>query len=218
MMKNKLVILSFSAFLFVFLFASSTALADVIIPGTKDVNSCYEISNIANYSDYVFLTYEWPMPHYGIISAGECFGPGYKLGSVSIYAIGNLSFNESELQGENATGIMNYFENNTQLIPSDIQLRSYGLVPEDSHLEKAVTVLNIVSLNTSNLQIQKSKIIYTYADGTSEEKSFQNQDVAPEPSKKATSPSWFASLWYVIIPILAIAVIVLILVLRRLRK
>jgi len=201
---------------FVFLNAN-TVLADLIVPGTKSIDFCYTISNINDYPNYVFLLHGIPSPSYEIIDSGQCFS-FYKLSMTSLYAIQKTNFNEQELKGGNYTDIRNYFENDPRVIHSNIQLNSYGAVPENDPLNKVVTVLKIVSLNENNLVIQKSKIIYTYTDGTSEEKTFQSQDVVPEPSRKAILPWWFTELWYIVLPVIALIAIISILLLRRSRK
>jgi len=215
MMKSKLFIL-FTLILILMLFPSNV-FADLIVTGTKAVGFCYEISNIDDYPDYVFLLHGEPMLSYEIINPGECFS-FYKLGTVSIYAVKEYNFNEDELKGKDYREVQNYFTGDPRVISSDIQLTSYGTVPENDPLEKAATILEITSLDENNLEIQKSKIIYTYTDGTSEEKDFQLQDIMPEPSRKVTLPWWFVRFWYVILPIIAIAVIALILLLRRFRR
>lgn len=111
---------------------------------------------------------------------------------------------------------MNFFGGN--LVKSNLQISAFGLVQENDPLQKAVIILNIASLTENNLNIQKSKVTYTYTDGTSEEKVFQSQEIMPKPSKTAILPWWFAKFWYVILPIVAIILIGIILLLRRLKK
>lgn len=217
-MKTKPIIL-LTLTLIILTIIPSIVYADVIIPGTKSISWCYEISNMEDYPDYVFLLHGKPMMDYKIVEPDECFS-FYKFTTVSIYAVEKSKFNENELKEKNYTEIENYFTNNPNVIPSDIQLGSYSYrtVKENDPLEKAVTTLQIISLTGNNLHVQKSKITYTYTDGTFEEKPFQVQDVIPEPSKKAIIPWWFAEFWYIILPVLAAAIIAAILLSRRLKK
>lgn len=215
-MKTKSILLLTTALLILTLL-SSIIYADVIVPGKKTITWCYEISNMNDYPNYTFLLHGQPGVKYKIIEPGECFS-FYKFSTVSIYVVKKAEFNEDELKGKNYTETENYFINNPKVISSDLQLRSYGAVEENYPLEKVVITLNIVSLTENGLDIQKSKITYTYRDGTSEEKIFQVQDVIPEPSRKAILPWWFVKFWYIILPILAAVTIAILLLLRKLRK
>lgn len=185
--------------------------ADLIIPGRKYIPWCYEISNISAYPEYVFVFNERVVTGHQIINQGDCFN-FYKMGITDIYAIKKTDFNENELNEE-------FFkENNPKLIKSDLQPRPFSPVQENDPLQKAVITLDITSLSKSSFSLQKSKVTYTYADGTSEEKAFQSQDVMPELSKAAVLPWWFAKFWYVALPVIAIALIGIILLARRLKK
>jgi len=208
-MRNKLIILF--AFVLIFSVFPQAVSADLIMPGTKSVNWCYEISNINDYPDYIFVFNEERVTGHKVINQGDCFS-FYKIGLTSIYVIPKAEFNESELNRE-------FFEeNNPKLIKSNIQLNAFGSVQENDPLQKAVITLDIESLSESSFDVQKSKVTYTYTDGTSEEEVFQSQEIMPEPSKTAIMPWWFAKFWYIILPILAIILIGIILLIRRLKK
>jgi hypothetical protein len=208
-MRNKHIILF--ALMFIFSVLPQTVSADIIIPGTKYVNWCYEISNINNYPNYVFVFNERIVTGHKIINQGDCFN-FYKMGLTNIYAIPQAKFNESELNEE-------FFEeNNPKLIKSNIQPDPFGLVQENDPLQEVIITLNIESLSENSFDIKKSKVTYTYTDGTSEEKVFQSQEIMPERSKTAILPLWFAKLGYVILPLVAIILIVIILLVRRLKK
>jgi len=60
--------------------------------------------------------------------------------------------------------------------------------------------------------MQKSKVIYTYTDGTSQEKIFNDQNTTPEPSSKS---DWGSGLWYIVLPVLAVIVIAVIIISRK---
>ena len=180
----------------------------------------FNLSVLAEYSDYVFILF-------GIETYGASSGPTvlipeesftfYRLTTPSIYAVNKANFNESDLQ-TNMSTLIQYFEENSNVIQSNIELEPVlATVPANDPLESSYIFLEVISLDESGLEIEKTKIIYTYSDGTSEEKYFTSQDVLPERSKKALLPYWFESLWYVWIPIIAIICIALVLAVRRKR-
>lgn len=181
---------------------------DVILPDQKPVSWCYEISNIGQYPNYVFLYHEKRVGGHEIIKEGDCFS-FYKNGKAKLYAIEKNKFNKSELDKKF------FLENNSKLIDSNFTLNSFGAIDKDNPLEKIAVTLKILSLNKDNLKVQKSKVTYTYEDGTTEEKIFQKQDELPSPSKKHDSSSWFVKVWYIIIPAGALLLIIIILLLKR---
>jgi len=202
-MKGRLAIL----LIFILLVPSAVS-ADVMMPGQKSVSWCYEISNIGDYPDYVFII-TGHVIGYEIVKE-DCF-TFYKNAQPYIYAIAKNEFNETELSGllsEGVENLNNYLEQNFP--KSDITLEAFGTVPEDDPLKDVVITLQIRSLDENTFDVDKSMITYTYADGTSEEKVFQRQDVLPDRSKKA-----FPFL-YIVISVIAIAAIALIS--RKFRK
>ncbi|MCZ3364296.1 MULTISPECIES: hypothetical protein [Methanobacterium] len=206
-MKNKLVISVIS--IFILSITSPVVFADVIEPGMKEVKLYYTISNINKYPDYIFLIHGTPSPSYEIINSSEF--SFYKLSTVSIYAIKKSNFNETELSSN--AHFYNYFKNNPDIIRSNIKLDgSYKQVNINDPLEKACVLLDINSINGSTMEINKSKIIFTYTDGTSQEKIFKDQNITPEPSNKSNLA---LELWYIVIPVLAIIAIVIIIISRK---
>lgn len=206
MAKKSVILFVLTAF-FVF---SSVVSADVIVPGEKYVPWCYEISNINSYPDYVFVFNEERVTGPKVINQGDCFD-FYKIGLTSIYAIKKSEFNEGELNKE-------FFKKGSpKLIKSNLQLSAFASVKENDPLENIVITLDITSLSQSKFDVKKSKITYTYNDGTSEVKVFQTQDI-PNPSRNAVLPWWFAKFWYIILPIAAVLLIGIILLIRRLRR
>ncbi len=185
--------------------------ADLIITGTKQISWCYEIPNIGDYQNYIFVYNDQTLSQHGIINSDDCFS-FYKYGLTSVYAIKKTEFNQKELNQDF------FSENNSKLIKANLVLNAYGIVQENDPLQKAIITLKIISLNEDKLEIQKSKITYTYTDGTSEEKYFQTQEIIPKPSKTTILPWWFAKFWYVIIPLMAAMLIGIIIFLKRLKK
>lgn len=206
-MKNKLVVSIIS--IFILSITSPVVFADVIEPGMKEVKFYYTISNIDKYPDYVFLIHGTPSPTCEIINSREF--SFYKLSTVSIYAIKKSNFNGTELSGN--ANFDNYFKSNPDIIKSNIKLDgSYKQVNINDPLEKAHVILDITSINGSKMEINKSKIVFTYTDGTSQEETFKNQNTTPEPSNKSNLA---LELWYIVIPVLAIIAIVIIIISRK---
>ncbi len=224
-MKNELIVSLIS--ILILSTTASVAFADVIEPGMKEVKFYYTILNTNNYPDYVFLIHGTPSPPYEIINSSEF--SFYKSSTVSIYAIKKSDFNKIELSNMSSSEIDKFFNNDPRVIKSDIKLEgSYKQVSINDPLEKATVVLNITSLNqnemnSSNtsvwgakihkiLAIQKTKVIFTYADGKSQEEIFKDQNITPEPSSKT---DWIPELGYIVIPIVAIIAIAIILISRK---
>ena len=107
----------------------------------------------------------------------------------------------------------NYFKNNPDILKSDVELDgSYKQVSINDPLEKAHVILDITSINESKIEINKSKVIFTYTDGTSQEEIFKNQNTTPEPSNKSNLA---LELWYIVFPVLAIIALVIIIISRK---
>lgn len=210
-MKKK--ILFTTIFLLILVSTTSVAFADVIEPGMKEIKYYYKISNIDNYPDYIFLAHGTPSPIVEIINSSEF--SFYKFSTVSIYALKKSDFNENELKNMDDEELENFFKNDSNVIRSDIELQgSYKNVVIADPLDNALVVLEVKSINGNKLEIEKSKIIYGYVDGTKEEEKFKDQNNTPEPSKNSAS-FWVNRLFYIIIPFLAIVAIGVILIARR---
>jgi hypothetical protein len=204
---NRILIVSIS--LLILALTTPAAFADVIEPGMKNIDSYYIITNINDYPEYVFLAHGTPLPDIEIINS--CKFGFYKLSTVSIYAIKKSEFNEEELKNIGDSALQNFFNNNSKLISSNIQLDgSYGEVGIDNPLESALIELEITSIKDTSMTIKKSKVIYSYSDGSIEEKAIENQSSLPEPSKNSNN-------WYFAIPVLALAAIGAVLVWKRFR-
>lgn len=185
---------------------SSVAYADVIEPGMKNVKLYYQVSNIQDYPDYVFLIHGDPSPSLEIINSSKF--SFYKLSTVSIYALNKKDFNEINLKTMDDLEIQNVFKNNHDVIKSDIVLRGASKTVSISNpLEEMLITLNIESINDTGMNIKKSKVTYRYNDGSVQEELFKDQNSIPEPSKKNDLDN---NLFYVAIPLLAIIALIII--------
>ncbi|MCX6811470.1 MAG: hypothetical protein NT039_02140 [Candidatus Berkelbacteria bacterium] len=215
--------------LFIFLGLALTFLvpsivsADILEPGMKEIDYCFQVENIKDYSEYVFLSYfQEPVGGHKVINQGDCVS-FYKFSNPTIYAIKKGDFNENEI-GSTDEQEKNYFQNNKKLIASGLSIKSIGSVKENDPRQKVVDVYKIESLDSALLKIFPLKVIYTYTDGTSEEKIYQSQPNStetpkrPEPSKKTFLPYWFSIIWYIVLPLIALIIIIAILIYRRTKK
>jgi len=212
-MTNKLIIL----FGLILLVVPSLVSADIIPVGYKGVGYCFEVSNIEDYQDYTFIAYfQEPMGGHKVIAEDDCVS-FYKFSNPTIYAIKNSDFNEEDI-GSEYENEKSYFNSNLNLLSSDIEIKSISTIPENDPRNKIIDVLEITSLSENNFALTKSKVVYTYTDTTTEEKTYTDQNVRPEASRQPILPWWFAKLWYIIIPLIAVLIFVAILLIRKFRK
>lgn len=198
--------------LFFFAFTLQAVGADVIEPGKKEISYYYQISNITNYPDYIFLLHGSPSPSYQVLSSGEF--SFYKFSTVSIYAVRKSNFNQAELENMNTSQIESYFKNNTQVIPSNMVLKgTYGTYSSTNPLEKVVVVMDIVSLTSTHLELKKSLAKYIYTDGTVKEAYFQDQNTTPTPADG--SAEWSGNWWYFALPLAALIGIITVILINR---
>lgn len=192
------------------------AQADVIIPDYKTVGSCVEFSNIGDYSDYVFIAYgEIMMGNYEIIEADDCFG-FYKFATPHIYAIKKTDFDQEKI-GENSDEKEEYFNNNLDLIKSNVQINSeHTEVEENNPLTGKRGIWKIVSLDNDEFVIEKEKVILRYEDGSTKEE-VVNGNNKVVPSSESNWYDWLVDFWYFIIPALGIIITSIVLIKRTRR-
>jgi hypothetical protein len=198
--------------LLILLSLMGTSSADVINPGEKNVPFSYKIINIQDYPDYVFILHGTPNPSMEVLNTSEF--SFYKLSTCSIYAVPLNVFNEVQMNQMDETQLSAFLNNDTRVARSNLKLEgTYGNVNQANPLETALIILNIKSIQGSNLDIQKDKIIYGYNNGQNIEKSFQSQNQTPEP----TSPglSWDYYLYFIVLPIIALGIILFIIIRRK---
>ena len=142
----------------------SHAFADVIQPGEKAINFDYQLTNIQDYPDYVFILHGMPSPTMEILNSSEF--SFYKLSTCSIYAIKKTDFNKINMSKMNDTEVETFLMNDSRVARSNLELEGqYGSVSIDNPLESALVLLRINSIQGNNLEIQKTKIVYGYDNG-----------------------------------------------------
>jgi hypothetical protein len=186
--------------------------ADVINPGEKSIPFSYELSNIQDYPDYMFILHGTPNPSMEVLNSSEF--SFYKLSTCSIYAVPRTIFNSVQMGQMNDTEMEEFLNNDSRVARSNITLDGlYGTVNVANSLESALIILKINSVQGNILDIQKEKIIYTYSNGQKVEKPFQSQNETPEPT--TPGPSWDSYIYFIVLPILALAAIIFIIIRRR---
>jgi hypothetical protein len=172
--NNKKQLLSFFLFLLFLFLSTSRIQADLLLPGQKSINSCFQIENIKDYPDYTFILYPtYVGGSFKIIKQEDCLS-FYKMSSPKIYAIKTENFNSNDIKNSNPEDKKNnYFINNHNLIVSDLNIRLISALPKNDPREKIVDIYKIQLLNSQILKIKPTKSIYTYNDDTTQEKPYK---------------------------------------------
>jgi hypothetical protein len=196
-----------------FVFSLTPVYGDVVEPGKKIVPLYYVLENINDYPGYVFLLHGSPSPDYQILNSSPF--TFYKFSVTSIYAVNRSDFNLRELQDMDSNQLDAYFGNDSRVLNANLQLESvYQTVSETNPLENATIMLNLVSLDDNGLKIEKSRIIFYYNTGQTDQLNYVDQNTTPEPSSPEPGNLY---LYYLLLPILAAAAILIILLYRRYR-
>jgi len=210
--KIKVVCTGLMVALFILVSITGASYADVVNPGEKTISYSYQIANIQDYLDYVLILHGTPNPSLEVLNSSEF--SFYKLSTCSIYAIPSSVYQEAQVNQMNDTKISEFLNNDSRVARSDLELGGlYDTINEGNSLESALIILKIRSIQGNTLNIQKEKIIYTYSNGQRIEKPFQNQNQTPK--TPVMGQSWDFYLYFVVLPLLALAVILFILIRRR---
>lgn len=186
--------------------------ADVINPGEKNIPFTYQIINIQDYPDYVFILHGTPNPSFEVLNSSEF--SFYKLSTCSIYAVPRTVLDSVQLSEMDDNEVESFLNNDSRVARSNITLGgSYGTVNVADTLDSALIILKINSIHGNTLDIQKEKIIFGYSNGQKIEKPFMTQNQTPEPG--APQSTWDSYVYYIIAPILAISVILFIIFRRK---
>jgi hypothetical protein len=159
------------------LLLSLCASADVKVEGWKDLYYDYIISNINDYSDYIFLTssniHGWE--YASLINSTGLFGKGYKLDDFIVHAIKTSDFNRDlffshrDEYDPNTVNCTDYCQDNSKIVSSSLMLPKAISVEEILALEKIEVFLKIDNITDQALDISKTKTLYYYENGTIQE-------------------------------------------------
>lgn len=199
-------------FLLIMVSVTGIASADVINPGEKSIPFSYQLSNIQDYSDYVFILHGNPNPSMEVLNSSEF--SFYKFSTCSIYAVPVVVFNQVQVNQMNDSQLSEFLASDTSVARSTLKLEGlYGTVKEGDSLESALIILNIKSIQGNNLDIQKEMIVYGYSDGQKVEKPFQSQNQTP--GLPTLEQSWYFYLYFIVLPLIALGAVVFIIIKRR---
>lgn len=206
-MKKK-VFYCFLFFIVVVLFSLAkpvTVWADLIMPGTKEVHGYYNISNMADYSNYIFFSYtDWPQEHIRIIKPGQKFS-FYKFSTPSTLC----ATKKENFSGGKKLTLEALNQGNYQVVCSKLLFPSlYQTVGENNPLDKVEETIKIISLGKRRLRLLKTKTTYFYEDGSSKTKVVSRNDLI-------RLGTLFINFWYIVLPSLSLIGIIVILFSRK---
>lgn len=158
------------------------AAADIAIQGISPYNFQYNISNAWMYPDYQFLTssaiWGWQVP--GLIENGS-FGGGYKLDSISIYAIRKDELNQTILDELNRSNTMTLAGerggkvNLSGFLVQSSAIRANSSFPvaafyeDDKDIQNVTVNLVITNLSPSGFNIIRDTAVFRYNSGKKSE-------------------------------------------------
>lgn len=174
---EKLKEITFITIILTFLVFQPLASADVIGPGMKPFDWSYEVENLDQYPDYVFMISEDIPGQTGpkeIIRNGEEFD-FYKNGNVYIYSMKKNEFETQELKNKQIKA------DDPRLIKSDIKLDGYGAIPFFSPLKSIEINLKIKNITENGLNVDVSEAKYDYGFYTATIEGGKNQVPEPNP-------------------------------------
>lgn len=182
----------------------AVAQADFISPGFKGVDYCFKISNINEYSDYIFISSHegYGSGGFETIEEGECISPYFP---ETILAIKRVDFEkiglgtkehidkfnklpyvpnpEDEKQRKILEEKTKILFSSKNLLNSGVELESIRQFPVFSKIEYITDVLKIKSINDTNFNIVKSEVVYTFVNGKVNVVEYKNQGIMPQPKE-----------------------------------
>jgi hypothetical protein len=153
------------------------ALADLVPPGAKSVDYCFEITNVADFPDYVLVAALIPNGHQ-VIKGGDCTGLNR---GATIYAMKRSDYDATTIpQGSQAEQA--FFTTSPKVIRPGRKVNPVRTVEQRDRRKAIVDVLTIAALNDEALDLRFASVRYTFDDGTKQEIPYQQQGTRPEPN------------------------------------
>ncbi|MBD3313097.1 hypothetical protein GF345_01510 [Candidatus Woesearchaeota archaeon] len=141
--------------IFIALLLPQLAHADLIPVGTKGINHCFEITNMDEYPDYIFiLDQRGAYNKYEMIVPGRCTS-FYKFNTGTIYALSKD--NQAILSGirREEPGI---FEDSPAFIKSDVHIKTSPYVSILSSVKSITDQYTIISIDDDRLELEKTTV------------------------------------------------------------
>jgi len=198
--------------------------ADVIPEGYKSINYCIQFNNLSDYQDYgLFAVCDTTLPTtYLLNDPAGCYGM-YKFCNFKVCAIEKNKIPITLLDTNYSTQIsksdkqwLNSNISDNNFICKDLNYHPMINVKVESQIIKVVDVMAVPNFKDSSSNFKKIKIIYTYANGISEEMPYTNE--SRPISKYVVSEEIKNRYFVVIISLIAIIIISIILIIRKNRK
>lgn len=156
----------------------SSGSADVKIEGMRDHYYDYNITNIKDYPDYVFLTssviYKWEYASLVNRTTG-LFSGGYKLDNFRLHAIAASDFDSGKFfrqrdkNNPESINCTEYCQNNSKMVTADLTLPVAISLNESMGVERIEVLLKIDDITNESLNISRTRTQYYYQNGTVEE-------------------------------------------------
>jgi hypothetical protein len=156
----------------------SSCSADILIKGERNYNYDYNITNIKDYPEYVFLTSSaiWNWAYTSIInSATGHFGGGYKLDGFHLHAIAvsdfdqNMFFSQRDENDPERVNCTEYCQNNSKIVTSDLTLPVAISLNESMGVDRVEVYLRIDEITNESLNVSRTGTQYYFQNGTVKE-------------------------------------------------
>ena len=209
------------------------ARADVIPPGAKPVQYCFEITNATAFPDYVIVAALVPSGHRVI--AGGCTDP---IRGAKLYAMKRADYDPATIP-QDFQAQQTFFASSPKVIRPGVQVSALRTVEQADRRTAIVDVLTIAALTDATFELRFVSVRYTFSDGTMQELPYQQQGVRPDPNVAPVAPSpgttaspgsaiqqpvvpsattadrTFSLAWFAFLPLVALIAIGVVVLLRR---
>lgn len=140
--------------------------ADVPVMGKKNHDITYNLTNIKDHPDYIFLTSSviWKWDYVAIINQTGIFEGGYKSDYFILNTVPTSKFNKTAFDDDPAR----YCANNTGIIQSRISLPVSTLIDNDIELDQMKVDLEIENISDELLNVSMKCVTYHFTNGTVE--------------------------------------------------
>jgi hypothetical protein len=225
-------------FLLLFLCSLSSITADELPLNKKNISYSFEFTNLDNFAEYVFIAYPInyssgvPMLDYKVLGQDTAVGFPCKFGGPSVYAVKRSEFNPADIYGSDVKDqnekhrlMKAYFETNRNLIKGG-EIECSSLVDSRSKAARRLDKYSVKSVSKDSLVIEPKKTIYYDRDNKVIEEQEHGSIDSKSPATNTLSvrddvvnvKKQTMNYLIFVIPAIALAGIITIVVLRRKKK